>query len=357
MTSSVTLSNQLTSLQHQAARLREALIGCGPFFAAARHADPLPALRDLAADWLRAEELDIHIPAGTGSLQSDEPTCIAGPVIIGRRVFGRIEARRSRPFTDEDRALLTALGQIIGAVLDRSSLQSQLDQYTSQVQANADTLELLLTFGRLVVSATANPNQLALQLATQVPSMVGGERASLLLLPPDSPDSPVLALSNGSFSTPERARDVRENGLAGLVLRDRASMIIDETDTDRRWLALKMRESNSPTRCAMAVPLIWADQLLGALTVTTTETHLFDTPQLNLLELVGYHISLAIHAAYLDSRRQALSRIVAEAGEQLETALAAARQAGDADERAAALDQIAAVSTALRQAEQALATQ
>lgn len=330
--------SQISTLQHKAARLREALASCGAFFAAARHADPLPTLRDLAADWLRAEELDIVVPAGTSALSPDDPTRLHSPIVIGRRVVGRIDAHRGRPFEEDDRAMGLALGQIIGAVLEHSSLQSQLDQYSSQNQANADTLDQLLTFGRLVVSATADPQQLALQLATQVPHMVGGERASLLLTPPDDPDSPSLVLSNGMVLSRERARELRDSGLAGLVLRERAPMIIDETHTDRRWLGLGVRENGSPTRCAMAVPLIWGEHILGALTVTTTETHLFDTAQLNLLELVACHISLAIHAATMEDRVGRAATTLSAAAARIAEAVAEAR-AGDG----AALDRIAAI--------------
>jgi hypothetical protein len=330
--------SQISTLQHKAARLREALASCGAFFAASHRADPLPTLRDLAADWLRAEELDIVVPSGTAALAPDDPTRLCSSIMIGRRVVGRIDARRSRPFEEDDRAMGAALGQIIGAVLEHSSLQSQLDQYFNQNQANADTLDQLLTFGRLVVSATADPQQLALQLATQVPQMVGGERASLLLTPTDSPDSPTLVLSNGTVLSTERARELRDSGLAGLVLSQRAPMIIDETHTDRRWRSLTAQENDAPTRCAMAVPLIWGEHTLGALTVTTTRTHLFDTAQLNLLELVACHISLAIHAATLEERVSRAAATLGAAAAKIAEAVAAARAGDDT-----ALDRIAAI--------------
>ncbi|MEI7768795.1 MAG: GAF domain-containing protein [Chloroflexales bacterium] len=323
----------------QGRRLREALAGCGDFFMAGRReADPLPTLRDLAADWLHAESLEIVVPAGTGSLRAEEPGLLCGPIMIGRRVIGRIEARRSRPFDAEDRALLGALGQILGSVLEHSTLQSQLDQHYHQAQANADTLDRLLSFGRLVVSADSDLQRLAVELVTQVPTMVTGERASLLLMPPDRPDTPMLALSNGTLASAERAREVRDSGLAGLVFSSRAPMIIDETATDRRWLALKASENDAPTRCAMAVPLIWGERLLGVLTVTTTQTHLFDTPQLNLLELVACHISLAIHAASVDVYLARVSDVLSGAISDMSLLLAEAR-AGDA----AALDRMDAL--------------
>jgi GAF domain-containing protein len=358
VTNNPTPTPSIAALQRRTARMREALLGCGAFWGAARHPDPLPALRDLACDWLQAEDLDIIVPAGTGSLHSEDPGELCAPITIGRRVVGRLEAHRTHPpFDDDDRALARALGPLVGAVLEQSSMKSLVDQYADQAQANADTLDQLLTFGRRVVSATADPLHLALHLATQVPSMVGGERASLLLIPPDTPDEPLLVLSNGTVSSAERAREVLDNGLAGMVLRDRVPMIIDETDTDRRWLALTVRESESPTRCAMAVPLTWGNRLLGALTVTTTETHLFNTPQLNLLELVACHISLAIQAANLEARLMRLTESLADANARLSAGLHAAHDAlrnGEQEALIAALATIAQATNDLGQTEAAM---
>ncbi len=320
-------ATQVQSLQSRTARLREALSGCGALLAAARRSDPLPLLRDLVGDWLHAEAVEIEVPAGTGDLYSDDPLRICGPVTIGRRVIGRIEARRTWPFDEDDRALLSAIGQLIGAAFEHTTLEGLVEQYASQARANADTLDRLLAFGREVVNAAAEPITLARQIITQVPEMVGGERASVLLLP-HTLDEPVLVLSNGMISTPDRAREVLENGLAGMVLRDRAPLMIDETDTDRRWLELRLSQDDTRTRCAMAAPLLSGERALGALTVTTTQSRLFNPAQLNLLELVASHVAVAIHAANLEARMQPLAgRLETMAGE-LEAALQAA-EAGD----------------------------
>jgi GAF domain-containing protein len=319
-----------SSLQRRAARLREALAGISAFLAAGRRPDPLPALRDLASDWLHAEEVEIVVPAGTGPLRSDDPYSLCGPVLIGRRTVGRIEARRGKPFDEDDRALVAALGQIIGGVLEHATLQGQLDQLCEQAQAQANTLERLLAFGRAIGAdaavALGNPTALALQAAAQVPAMLGGERASVLLLPPCASGEPQLLLSNGNAATPERAREVYEHGLAGLVLRERAPLIIDETDTDRRWLGLKLSRNDSRTRCAMTTPLLWNGLALGALTVTTTRSRLFNTAHLNLLELVAGHVALALYTAGVEQGRTALITLT----EQLDTALTAT-SAGDGE--------------------------
>jgi GAF domain-containing protein len=322
------IATQLVTAQRRASRLRNALMTVGAFFTTARQSDPLPMLRDLCGEWLLADKVDIVVPAGTGSLRSHAPTMLVG----------RIEVTRANPpFDSDDRELLTALGQIVGAVLEQSSLQGQLDQYLNQARAHADTLDQLLHFGRLVISATADPLHLGLQLATQGPAMVGGERASLLLIPLDNEETPLLILSNGHIATPERAREVRDQGFAGLVLREGQPLIIDETEADRRWLSLRTHEIDAPTRCAMAAPLRWGSRLLGAITVTTTRSRRFDSSHLNLLELVACHISLAIYAADLEVRRKRSVKHLNAIQDHINAALTAAR-AGDLK----ALDQIEA---------------
>lgn len=341
-------TSQISTLQSRAARLREALAGYSAFIAAARHSDPLPRLQDLACDWLRAEDLAIRVPAGSAPLP-DDVTTICGPVTIGRRVVGRIEAKRSRPFDEDDRALLAALGQIVGAALELSSLHCQLDERAIQTQAHEETIDRLLAFGREVVGGSPDPLLLASQIAGEVPAMVGGERASLLLLPAEPGDEPAMVLSSGSWSTAERAREVAEHGLAGIVLRERAPLIIDETDTDRRWLGLRLSNGDQRTRCAMAVPLLWGERAVGALTVTTTHSRLFNPPQLNLLELIACHVSLAVHTATLDARAGALAAGLDAMATYLEAAIAELRAGNQA-----ALDTVVAVAERLRQEQRVL---
>ncbi|MEI8165750.1 MAG: diguanylate cyclase, partial [Chloroflexales bacterium] len=208
MNAAIVQPTQITTLQSRTARLREALNGFGDFVAAARRADPLPVLQDLACDWMRAEACEILVPAGTGPLHGEDKTKLCGPIMIGRHVVGRVEIRRSRPFDEDDRALFAALSQMIGVALDHASLQSQLDERASEARAYADTLDTLLTFGRDVVNGTNDPLRLARWVVAQVPAMVGGERASVLLLPVESADEPTLVIGNGHCTTPERAREV-----------------------------------------------------------------------------------------------------------------------------------------------------
>lgn len=324
-TSNTALTSQVAALQRSAGRLRRALIDMARFFSAAPDADPLPRLHDLARELLHADELQITVPAGVSRAALDDDCVLQSPVIIAGRPMGRIDARRAQPFDNDDKALAQAAGHIIGLVLEQSSLFSQFAQYREQAQANADTLDQLLIFGRRIASGMVDQQQLAVHLATQVLDMVGGERASLLLTPIDQPERPVLVLNSGMVATTERAIQVRDNGFAGLVLRERKPLIVDETDTDQRWLALGFYEKDSPTRCAMAVPLVWGEQTLGALTVTTTRSRLFNTPQLNLLELIACHVTLALRSADLDARLAGMAALLSDINHRLNGALQVAQ--------------------------------
>jgi GAF domain-containing protein len=341
----------VTSLYSRTARLRHALLGFGSFFTAAYHDDPLPHLRDLASDLLSADHLDIVVPAPLRP-PPYQPGRLCSPILIGRRPVGAIEATRRVAFDEDERILADTIGQIIGAVLERSTLESQYQQVRTQVQANTETLDLLLEFSRQMSLEAPDPIRLGLQLAVQVPRMVGGERASLLILPLEQSSDPQLLLSTGVIATAERALSVQQQGLAGMVLRDRQPLIIDETHTDTRWLSLSSQETGQPTRCAMAVPLVWGSRLLGALTVTTTQTHLFDTPQLHLLELIACHVALALHYTNLEAQLRKMQQLLAESTTAIAEALTLARQSlaeGDSATLNSALDQIAALNNRLQQ--------
>jgi GAF domain-containing protein len=301
------------------------MAGLGLLFEAAREPDPLSILSELARGLLQADDVALAVPTPLSQADDSNASLLIRPITIGGRAIGRLTAQRTRPFDSDDQALASLIGQIVGAVIEQSTLHSQLEQYRQQAQAHDDTLAQLLDFNRQIVSGATDYQQLALMLATQVPAMVGGERASLLLMPLEQPDTPQLVLSTGAISTPERAKVVRDNGLAGMVLRERRPMILDETETDQRWLALAVREQDAPTRCAMAVPLPWHDRLLGALTVTTTQSHAFASSQLDLLELVACHVALALHNATLETKLTELTTALVDLIHNLNDPLQAAQ--------------------------------
>lgn len=316
---------RIAELQLSATRLRAVLSSLELFGEAAIERDPLPSLADLSRSLLHADAVSLTVPALPVQNVTPDAWLITRPIRISGRMIGRLDAQRATPFNADDQAIAVFLSHIISVVLEQSTLCNQNEQYRHQIEAQSGTLDQLLAFNQQIIGGTADYQQLALLLATQVPAMVGGERASLLLTPADQPDTPQLALSNGTFSSTERARTVRDSGLAGLVLREQRPIILDETETDRRWLSLDDREYEGRSRCAMAVPLLWHNQALGALTVTTTQSHRFGSSHLDLMELVACHVSLALHSTNLAARLQGLTDLLGDLVHNLNDPLQAAQ--------------------------------
>jgi transcriptional regulator with GAF, ATPase, and Fis domain len=330
-------------LQGKLNRYQRFLAAFSSLLAVAGQSDPIPGLKDIAAQLLQADEVDIVVPAGLAYAPQGVAHYLERPVPIGGRPLGSLRAWRSYAFDEDDLAMATCIGQIAGDVFERAALQSRVDEQQYAAQAYAATCDQLLAFGQYLNSSASTPLQAAIELAIRVPEMVGADRASLLLLGLDGKDEPLLILSNGNLASTTRAMMVRDQGLAGLVLREKRSLIIDQTDTDQRWLALNAQDSGSPTRCAMAVPLNWAGNPLGVLTVTTTRSNVFGTSHLGLLELAGSYVALALRHAEMHNAWRNYSRHVATLQAQIDTALDQARlhmQAGDFAQLAATLDQI-----------------
>jgi signal transduction protein with GAF and PtsI domain len=341
---------EYAALREHSARLRNALSSSAAFFTYTHKADPLPYLEELAGEWLNAEQVEIIVPAVPGSVEQPEPHTYTGLIMIGRQVVGRLVVRRRQPFDAVDELLLQTLGELLGAVLNTASTQSMVDQYRNQALAYAETLDTLLDFARGGIDADTDLPQLALKLTAYLPRMVGGDRASLLLIPGDGQADPQLYLSTGQILSPERARQVRDDGLAGIVLREQRPIIIDETETDRRWLDVSAREIEIPTRCAMAAPLRRGSHIRGVITVTTAQTHLFDTTQLNLLELTGCHISLVLQTAQLEQQRKHLITQTSAGSQRITAAVQDARTAlatGAYESLQAILDRLAGEAAAL----------
>ncbi len=313
------------------ARLHYILENLGLFFEAVHEHDPLPLLCDLTAELLDTHDVEIAIPSGISVSHGSDAYLLGQAIAIKGQPIGRLVVRRATPFSSEERALAFMIAQLVGVVVEQNSLQGQIVQYHQQVQANTETLDQLLNLKRQIVSGHLNPQEVSMRLTTHVQVMVGGERASLLIVSNDNCDSPQLFLSDGTVATTERACEVRDHGLAGMVLRERRPLIIDETDTDQRWVSMSLDTYEAPSRCAMAVPLIWGDKILGVLTVTTTRSHLFGTLHLGLLELIGHNVALALRSVSLHTRMQRLSAMMAEISTTLTTMLHHAASDGTLD--------------------------
>jgi sigma-B regulation protein RsbU (phosphoserine phosphatase) len=130
-------------------------------------------------------------------------------------------------------------------------------------------------------------------------SVTSAEKGSLFLL-----DSNGI-VTDSILTQREAAEELRtrligrvlDKGLAGWVLRHRQMGLITDTETDDRWLTLP----NQPyiVRSALAVPILWGEDLLGILTLLHSQPGHFSDQAASLLQVTANQMALVLENALL----------------------------------------------------------
>jgi len=106
-------------------------------------------------------------------------------------------------------------------------------------------------------------------------------------------------------------------GVAGWVAKERASLIVREAHSDRRFSGTADRSTGFVTRCLLCVPVLYGEELLGVLQVlNATGRDCFDAADQELLESFANLAAVAIVRSKLLEERLAQQRLHT----QLETA-------------------------------------
>ncbi|HUN23835.1 MAG TPA: GAF domain-containing sensor histidine kinase [Anaerolineales bacterium] len=94
---------------------------------------------------------------------------------------------------------------------------------------------------------------------------------------------------------------VMQDGLAGWVFRNRQSALIENTDSDSRWLHFE--EMGRPRiRSAVAVPIMLREKPIGVITLVHSSVGFFSEEHLDLLETIAGQASTATENAALYTR-------------------------------------------------------
>lgn len=160
-----------------------------------------------------------------------------------------------------------------------------------------------------VARATAEMPTLAATLQNVLDvgaSLTRSEFGSLILLDKNGhvTDS-ILALGRVKSKEQQRARRVLEKGLAGWVMRERQTALINDTLEDDRWIPSADNIYNP--RAALAIPIISQTTLLGILTLTHSAPHHFTPEDAYLMQAAADQMALAVRNAqmYEEQRRLA----------------------------------------------------
>jgi sigma-B regulation protein RsbU (phosphoserine phosphatase) len=181
------------------------------------------------------------------------------------------------------------------------TLKKELAQLKSEKAAFQAQSKLLENFVSLARSTGKEEKLISiLQQTLEVfVDLTGAEKGSLFLL--DRNGVVVESILTRADATPEQRSQligrVLDKGLAGWVRRHRQIGLIEDTQTDDRWLDLP----NQPysVRSALAVPILRDEKLLGLLTLLHARTGHFSQEIADLMEMTAVQIAIALENARL----------------------------------------------------------
>ncbi|MFC1896637.1 PP2C family protein-serine/threonine phosphatase [Thermodesulfobacteriota bacterium] len=166
------------------------------------------------------------------------------------------------------------------------------------LEAQRKVLENMVELARS--SAEGHMLQATLQKALDVSAeLAGAETGSLFLLDSDGRVTDSI-LTRGDATPEQRKRllgSVLDKGLAGWVRSNRRIGLIEDTETDERWLTLP----NQPysVRSALAVPILRGDDLTGILTLLHSKPDHFPAQTAALVQVTANQIALVLQNAWL----------------------------------------------------------
>ena len=275
---------------------------------------------------LAAERLQSPLAADRFGNQSKLSRSWMGvPLLVGQDAVGVISVQSYTPnlYDEEDLDLLQRLGNVVGVALENVNLAQQQrtlsQELAARVAARTEELAILSALASEMVLQRPLPELLdrALELVLPLLGVAAGnvrrydrERDTLILLaqrgiPPDDPRAVASITITGT-------------SIGGIIRENRPLLI--ESDL-ARYSVIK---APSRFQSLLGVPLRIGEQVVGSLTLLDIRPHSFTTQQIELLQVIGNQIALAIEQArLLDERERQIAelRALSSIGHAAATAL------------------------------------
>jgi NtrC-family two-component system sensor histidine kinase KinB len=139
---------------------------------------------------------------------------------------------------------------------------------------------------------------------------VGAMSGSIIVL--DDSGQPVeSAIIHGASLHDQTTRQLRvtlERGLAGWVINNRQSALVNDTSRDERWVRRPDdSEDRTGPKSAVSAPLLAREQIVGVITLVHPQTGFFSMEHLELVQSIADQAGIAVLNArlFLESQRQA----------------------------------------------------
>jgi PAS domain S-box-containing protein len=248
------------------------------------------------------------------------------PVLSDEFILGvlAVQSGADKPLTENDLQLLrTFAGQVSTAMVNASlyaqmvelseELERRVEERTRELREERDRIDTLF---RITVELTASLDldrvlNRALELVAEA---VSAEHGSLYLVDPQSEMLIHRAVMSSQQLLPPGGRQIplsRHEGMAGWVMDNRESIVVDNVQVDPRWVNVPGTEHN---RSLLGAPLIANEEVLGCIFFTSDRLNAFHEGHVRLVEAAANQVATSINNAEL-------YRLIRDQAERLGTML------------------------------------
>ncbi len=269
---------------------------------------------------------------------------ISTPMFARNKIIGTLDVHSKTErfaFTEDHLQVLSLLASQAAIAIENAWLYREIRNYSEQLEERVvertqelaeekERLESLYSITR-ELSASLDLDKILDRTLNMVTSAADAEHGVIMLTDPVSGSlvsRAVMgrALPRGGEVTPFR----RGVGLAGWVLEQRQSLIVEDVTSDERWLQLPGGRAN--VRSVLAVPLMVGEDVHGVLIISDCRVGHFTEAHLKLVSTAATQVATAINNAEL-------YRFVSDQAERLGEMLRSQRE--EASKSQAILESIA----------------
>ncbi|MGE5373583.1 MAG: GAF domain-containing protein, partial [Bacteroidota bacterium] len=244
----------------------------------------------------------------------DTPLSIlAVPMTLSGKTVGMLSAQTYKPnvYTEDDLQILSTLANQAAVAIQNGRLFNETERLarelemrvverTAQLQREQQNTETLLHILTEVSSSLDLDRALNRTLAL-LNDAIGAEQGTIMLL---NLEDNLLHYRAGYGYLSERVsgegRGFKLNigeGLAGWVVAQREPALIHDLHSDPRWV--RAPDSSREHRSAIAMPLLVAEDVIGALLVFHRKPDYFSPELLSLVKAIAGQVAVAINNAHL----------------------------------------------------------
>lgn len=238
---------------------------------------------------------------------------LAVPITLSGKTIGMLSVQSYQPnvYTEDDLQILSTLANQAAVAIQNGrlfketqrlaqELEQRVVERTAQLmreQQNTETLLRILT----EVSSSLDLDRALNRTLALLNDAVGAEQGTIMLL--NAEDNLLHYRAGYGYLSDRVSAEGRGfslkigEGLAGWVVQHREPALIDDLIVDSRWV--KTASTSREHRSAIAMPLLVAEDVIGALMVFHRKPGFFSPELLNLVKAIAGQVAVAINNAHL----------------------------------------------------------